>query len=194
MEGSLMIWKKTRQTWGEDGGKTVRSSRPAAQVLFDPLARSIHDPLASAVSMSPAAPRKLSAGVVVVRREAGDWRFLLLRAFKNWDFPKGLVEPGEEPLAAARREVLEETLIEDLRFDWGLEYRETEPYGHNKVARYYLAATGQCTVTLPVSPELGVPEHHEFRWAGLEEAQALCPSRLAPILGWAAQTLEIAAP
>jgi 8-oxo-dGTP pyrophosphatase MutT (NUDIX family) len=144
--------------------------------------------------MSRAAPRQLSAGVVVVRREAGAWRFLLLRAFKNWDFPKGLVEPGEEPLAAARREVLEETLIEDLHFDWGLEYCETEPYGHNKVARYYLAATGQCAVTLPVSSELGVPEHHEFRWVGLEEARTLCPSRLAPILGWAAQTLGIAGP
>ena len=61
----------------------------------------------------------LSAGVVLVRRAEDGWRFLLLRCYRNWDFPKGLVEAGEAPLDAARREVTEETLIEDLRFAWG---------------------------------------------------------------------------
>jgi len=133
---------------------------------------------------------RLSAGVVVVRRSPEGWRFLLLRAFKNWDFPKGLVEAGEDPLATARREVREETLIEDLRFDWGLSYQETEPYARGKVARFYLAATAAAEVTLPVSPELGRPEHHEFRWVDLQQALALCPPRLAPILRWASDTLE----
>ena len=32
---------------------------------------------------------------------------------------KGLVESGEDPFHAARREVTEETLISDLSFDWG---------------------------------------------------------------------------
>lgn len=136
------------------------------------------------------APSRLSAGVIVVRRTPDGWRFLVLRAFNNWDCPKGMVEAGEDPLAAARREVKEETLIEDLSFDWGLAYRETEPYGKNKVARLYLAATTAAEVTLPVSPELGHPEHHEFRWVDLEQAVALCPPRLAPILRWAAQQLE----
>jgi 8-oxo-dGTP pyrophosphatase MutT (NUDIX family) len=140
--------------------------------------------------MSPL-PR-LSAGVVVVRRLPQGWRFLLLRAFRNWDFPKGIVEPGEEPLAAAQREVREETSIADLRFDWGAEYRETEPYNH-KIARYYLAVTPGAEVTLPISPELGRPEHHEFRWVELEQALTLCPARLVPILHWVAQTLGISA-
>jgi bis(5'-nucleosidyl)-tetraphosphatase len=51
----------------------------------------------------------------VVRATPPGWRFLLLRAFNHWDFPKGMVEAGEEPLAAAIREVREETLIADLR-------------------------------------------------------------------------------
>lgn len=136
------------------------------------------------------APARLSAGVVVVRRFPEGWRFLLLRAFKNWDFPKGLVEAGEEPLAAARREVREETLIDDLRFDWGFAYQQTEPYARGKVARFYLAASPAAAVSLPVSSELGRPEHHEFRWADLQQALSLCPPRLAPILHWAAQTLE----
>lgn len=139
--------------------------------------------------MTAAAARR-SAGVVVVLRCPEGWRFLMLRAFKNWDFPKGLVEGGEEPLATARREVREETLIEDLRFDWGLSYRETEPYARGKVARYYLAATDSAEVTLPVSAEIGRPEHHEFRWVDLHEALGLCPPRLTPILRWAEETLE----
>jgi 8-oxo-dGTP pyrophosphatase MutT (NUDIX family) len=39
-----------------------------------------------------ARPPRLSAGVVVVRQTADGWRFLLLRAFSHWDFPKGMVE------------------------------------------------------------------------------------------------------
>jgi len=134
------------------------------------------------------APR-LSAGVVVVRPGSTGWLFLLLRAYRNWDFPKGVVEPGEEPLAAARREVREETLIADLRFTWGEEYRETAPYGNNKVARYYLAETGTEAVTLPVSPELGRPEHNEARWVDLAGALSLSSPRVAPILRWAAEKL-----
>lgn len=140
--------------------------------------------------MKTAGPARLSAGVVVVRRGQTGWLFLLLRAYRNWDFPKGLVEPGEDPLAAARREVREETLIEELSFDWGHVHRETEVYSHNKIARYYLAAVSSPEVTLPVSAELGRPEHNEWRWMDLREAIALCPPRLHPILHWAAQLLE----
>ena len=134
------------------------------------------------------APR-LSAGGVVVRPGPTGWLFLLLRAYRNWDFPKGVVEPGEEPLAAARREVREETLIADLRFTWGEEYRETAPYSNNKVARYYLAETGTESITLPVSPELGRPEHNEARWVDLAGALSLSSPRVAPILRWAAEKL-----
>ncbi len=92
------------------------------------------------------------------------WRVLLLRVYNYWDFPKGVVEPGEDPLTTARREVREETGIEDLEFRWGEEFIETEPYSKNKVARYYLATSPAAMVKLPVSAELGRPEHHEFRW------------------------------
>jgi 8-oxo-dGTP pyrophosphatase MutT (NUDIX family) len=126
---------------------------------------------------------------VVVRSGPTGWLFLLLRAYRNWDFPKGVVEPGEEPLAAARREVREETLIEELRFTWGEEYRETPPYSNNKIARYYLAETSTEVVTLPVSPELGRPEHNEARWVDLAGALALSSPRVAPIVRWAAEKL-----
>ncbi len=134
------------------------------------------------------APR-LSAGVVLVRRAPTAWLFLLLRAYQNWDFPKGVVEPGEEPQAAARREVKEETLIDDVQFSWGEEYRETAPYSNNKVARYYIGETRTEHVTLPVSPELGRPEHNEARWVDLAGALSLSSPRVAPIVRWAAGTI-----
>ena len=136
---------------------------------------------------------RLSAGVVVVRQVNGSWRYLMLRAYRNWDFPKGAVEVGEVPLAAARREVREETLIEELKFNWGEVYRETAPYSHNKIARYYLAETTTREVSLPVSPELGRPEHDEWRWVTFEQALSLCSPRLDPILRWAAEVVGIQA-
>lgn len=133
--------------------------------------------------------RRLSAGVVVVRDTPDGARILLLRAYKNWDFPKGLVEAGEEPRAAAIRETAEETGIKDLAFDWGHEFFETAPYARNKVARFYLARTRTERVVLPVSPELGRPEHHEHRWVDLAEAYALAPPRLQAVISWAASKL-----
>ena len=78
--------------------------------------------------MSSAARRhRLSSGVVVVSLVQRKLRYLLLRAYRNWDFPKGLVEEGEAPIDAALREVREETTLDDLSFDWGLEFMETGP-------------------------------------------------------------------
>jgi len=128
----------------------------------------------------------------VVRRGPTGWLFLMLRAYRNWDFPKGVLEPGEEPFAAARREVREETLIDDLQFTWGEEYRETAPYSNNKIARYYVGETRTERVTLPVSPELGRPEHNESRWVDLAGALSLSSPRVAPIVLWAAGKLGIA--
>jgi 8-oxo-dGTP pyrophosphatase MutT (NUDIX family) len=63
------------------------------------------------------AQRETSAGGVVFRREGGGGvaRFLLIRdSYRNWGFPKGHLEPGEPPAEAARREVMEETGLDDL--------------------------------------------------------------------------------
>jgi hypothetical protein len=46
---------------------------------------------------------KLSCGIVLARRENDDWLTLLLRAYHHWDFPKGIVEDGEDPMHAALR-------------------------------------------------------------------------------------------
>ncbi len=130
-------------------------------------------------------PRILSAGVVVVRFFNGKPKFLLLRAFNYWDFPKGIVDMDEEPLAAAVREVEEETSLTGLNFRWGHTFQETEPYSSkNKIARYYIAESKDGEVHLPISAELGKPEHDEFHWLTYDETEKLLVPRVNAILNW----------
>jgi 8-oxo-dGTP pyrophosphatase MutT (NUDIX family) len=80
-----------------------------------------------------AAPlEEMSAGGVVFRRTPDNGTlFLLIRdSYRNWGFPKGHVEPGEERADAAWREVAEETGLTDLvihapvrEIDWFFRFR-----------------------------------------------------------------------
>ncbi len=133
----------------------------------------------------------LSAGVIVVRRDDdGKWKYLLLRAYGYWDFPKGIVELGEDPIDAAKRETREETTITDLDFKWGYDFRETGPYNRGrKVARYYLAETKTKDISLPVNPEIGKPEHDAYKWVTYEEARKLVAPRVLKALEWAKEKI-----
>jgi 8-oxo-dGTP pyrophosphatase MutT (NUDIX family) len=135
-------------------------------------------------------PYRLSSGVVVVNARQGAVLCLLLRAYKNWDFPKGLVEPGEEPFEAALREVREETTLENLIFDWGTGFLETGPYNKGKISRYYVARSNDSQVRLPINPELGMPEHHEARWVTFDDALSMVSPRLVPVVHWARATIK----
>ena len=136
--------------------------------------------------MSAAAPpNRLSSGVVVVTLAERKLKYLLLRAYRNWDFPKGLVEAHEEPIDAALREVREETTLDDLSFDWGLEFMETGPYNKGKISRYYIARSKRSEVQLPINPDLGRPEHQEARWVDFPRALAMVSPRLQPVVQWA---------
>jgi 8-oxo-dGTP pyrophosphatase MutT (NUDIX family) len=135
----------------------------------------------SAVPLTP----RFSSGVVVVSVVERKLKFLLLRAYKNWDFPKGLVEPGELPIDAAVREVREETTLDDLSFDWGMVFMDTGPYNKGKIARYYIARSVRTEVRLPINPEIGMPEHHEARWMDCARALSVVSPRLVPVVRWA---------
>ncbi|MGH8279952.1 MAG: NUDIX domain-containing protein [Gammaproteobacteria bacterium] len=129
--------------------------------------------------------KRLSAGVVILRERPEDHVYLLLRAYRYWDFPKGEVESGETPLATAVREVGEETGIRGLDFRWGEDYRETPVYNRGKVARYYLASAVATEVILAANTVTGVREHAEYRWLGYAQARALLVPRVQSILDWA---------
>lgn len=129
----------------------------------------------------------LSCGAVIARPSESGWLTLMLRAYRNWDFPKGLCEAGESPLQAARREVTEETGIRALEFPWGEIFFETGPYSRGKTARYFLARTAETQVVMGIPPGASRPEHHEYRWVSFDEAHDLSAPRVRTVVRWARQ-------
>ena len=126
----------------------------------------------------PRARLETSAGGVVVRMRAeadGAARplFLIIRdSYDNWGFPKGHVERGEQPEAAALREVSEETGIERLTvrtsidtIDWYFRFRGRLIH---KVCHFYLMVT-ELADTSPQRSE-GITA---CRWEAYEEAAQL---------------------
>ena len=97
---------------------------------------------------------------------AGDWA---------WTPPSGARQPGEEPPAAAARELREEI---------GLELAFAEVTSPNPDIALYVAQA-------PVGAEVVLDaEHDSFRWLPLEEAAALClPATVAEGLRAAALSL-----
>ena len=118
-----------------------------------------------------------SAGGVVVRmsRLADVERplFLIIRdSYNNWGFPKGHVEDGERPEAAAVREVSEETGLGSLTvrstidtIDWYFRFRGNLIH---KVCHFYLMVTDGAD-TEPQRSE-GITA---CRWEAYEDAAQL---------------------
>lgn len=133
----------------------------------------------------------LSAGIVPVRFNDGRWEYLLLRCYKYWDFPKGEVEPKEDPFSSAARELAEETSISSISFPWGKHFYETEVYSKGKIARYYLGfIDGNPKIKLLPNPKTGIVEHHEFRWVEKSEALQLANPRIQKVILWAFQFIN----
>lgn len=139
--------------------------------------------------MTSTQSHEVAAGVVVVRWFEHTPHFLLLRVYGYWEFPKGRLEPGEQPIETAVREAREEAALDDLEFVWGNVYRETPPYRRGKIARYYLALSRHAQVQLLLNPALGRPEHHAYAWLSFDEARERLVQRLKTILEWANDTI-----
>ena len=135
-----------------------------------------------------------SAGGVVFRIDVGQPMYLLIRdSYNNWGFPKGHIEAGEQPEAAAVREVQEETGLADLSIrgridtiDWFFRFRGQLIH---KVCHFYLMETSNAT-TSPQRAE-GITA---CRWTRFEEAQSLISYANARELLRRAQELLAAMP
>jgi 8-oxo-dGTP pyrophosphatase MutT (NUDIX family)/phosphohistidine phosphatase SixA len=109
----------------------------------------------------------LAAGAIAVRRRADRTEVLVIHRPRHddWTFPKGHIDPGEHLLAAAVREVHEETGV-TVRLGpplpplaYGL------PSGITKVVRFWLAT--QCGDNLP--EPLDTREVDLAEWVDLEQ-------------------------
>ena len=127
--------------------------------------------------------------MVVVNHDGDRYRFLVLRSFSAWDFPKALVEDGEDPLAVALRATRETTGIENLELNWGDEHRETVPDEDYSVSRYYMAHSETMDVELRVPGGAGSEEDFECRWVTADDAEDVLPPRLGLVLDWAVRML-----
>jgi 8-oxo-dGTP pyrophosphatase MutT (NUDIX family) len=112
-----------------------------------------------------------SAGGIVFRLERGKPRYLLIRdSYRNWGFPKGHVEIGEEPATAAVREVAEETGLRSVlmrglidTIDWDFRFRGQAIH---KVCHFFLMESRRSR-TSPQRAE-GITA---CRWMSFDEAQ-----------------------
>ena len=116
--------------------------------------------------------RERSAGAILFRRVDDGREYLLLHyPAGHWDFPKGNIEPGEEPLDTARREVKEETNLEDIRFIDDFKERLTYFYRREgqivrKEVIFYLAEA--------VGGEVRISwEHIGYAWADYDKAMSM---------------------
>ena len=70
--------------------------------------------------------RSKSVGFVIFRKEDKGIKYLLLHhGAEYWNFPKGRVEEGEEELQTAKRELVEETGITDIKIHPDFRYEYT---------------------------------------------------------------------
>lgn len=115
---------------------------------------------------------EISAGAVLYFiNERSEPEFLILNySHGHWDFPKGNMEKGETEIDTVRREVQEETSINDINIIEGFRNQISYKYRKkgklvNKSVIYYLAQAKAQTVKLSF-------EHINYIWLKFDDALA----------------------
>lgn len=120
----------------------------------------------------------ISYGVVPLRRHAGEWLVLVIHqkswtGERFWIFPKGHAEESETPIAAAARELQEETGVRGYVIQPTPTFVMRYTFTHagntiKKTVTYFLG------IVKDVHTEITQPEEVvALRWCSLEEAKQL---------------------
>jgi 8-oxo-dGTP pyrophosphatase MutT (NUDIX family) len=131
-------------------------------------------------------PPAVSCGTLVVNAR-GELLLCHVTGTAKWDIPKGLQDPGESPLQAARREMQEEagvsfdeSLFQDLGcFDYRPDkrlhlFRVRAPAAFDDLGHLCCTSHFPHHLTGALTPEVD-----GFRWAGRREIRRLCWPRMA---------------
>jgi len=116
--------------------------------------------------------KERSAGTVIFNEKNGKVEYLLLHyPAGHWDFPKGNIETGEAEVDTIRREVKEETSIDDIEFVNG--FRKKITYNYKRGGRlvykeviFYLTKTNAKNVKVSF-------EHQGYSWLTYDDAMKL---------------------
>jgi 8-oxo-dGTP pyrophosphatase MutT (NUDIX family) len=114
--------------------------------------------------------RERSAGFVIFHQpKSGKRTYLLLDYGRHWDYPKGHLDNGETDLAAATRELREETgieqvnLVPDFAHEIGYFFRDKRKGLVRKEVMFFLASVEEKQVRLS-------HEHTGFAFLPFEDA------------------------
>jgi 8-oxo-dGTP pyrophosphatase MutT (NUDIX family) len=148
----------------------------------------------AAMPRRPMRPNEISSGGVVVRRAAERYEVCLVSDGQHWGFPKGHIEPGETPEAAALREIAEETgiALESLVL-WALLPPSEYVYRRPDHGAVVFKRVHHFVVEVPEGTELhpDPAEIAEAVWLGFDEAKArLSFKNSVPVLIAARSLLE----
>ena len=123
--------------------------------------------------------KRYASGAIVFRREEGQILFLLIYSVRNaiWGFPKGHIDPGEDEMTAAFREIEEETGLtglkvrDDFREEAVYEAPSSREADKGKLIEkhsiYYLCETTEDNIRVDGE------EITDHRWVKAEEALPL---------------------